>query len=310
MKIAIIGLGNQGMKRLRIAGSDVVCTVDPKNPQATHKSIYEINELDIDAAILCLPDSEKIEAITHFLNRGCHVLVEKPLVGDNMIIDKLKQKFLQNELILQTAYNHRFEPHFQTIKEIISHKQLGRLYKLEIHYGNGTSKLVKDSTWRDKDLGILPDIGSHLLDLIEFWFGEVILKHFLETSHTNLTRNEVSSFDSFSIRGEVDDFHVDLSGTYLNWKNRFFLELIGSEGSIEMNGLCKWGPSELSIRRRTLPAGSPSSKSEILIQDDPTWKLEYDEFKSICITTVPKISNVDIMVNGFFESTWTKLLNT
>lgn len=302
MKVAIVGLGNQGIKRLRIAQSEVVCTVDPKNPQAMFRELNEIKDLDLDAAILCLPEKEKVMAIRFFLGLGCNVLVEKPLTGNNEVLEILKKEFAQRGLVLQTGYNHRFEPHFCTIKEIIASEQLGTLYKLNMHYGNGTASLVKDSIWRDQDLGILPDLGSHLLDLIAFWFGEDFLLRLLASSQTYLSRSEVESFDSFSIRGEIGKFFLDMSGSYLNWKNRFFLELIGSKGSIEMNGLCKWGPSELSIRRRETPSGLPKIKSETLVQEDPTWKLEYEHFKLNCKSATKRTNNLDIILNDFFSA--------
>ena len=308
MRVAIVGLGNQGVKRLRIAGSEVVCTVDPNNPQASHRTLNEISNLDIDSAILCLPEEEKIRAIAYFLERKCHVLVEKPLTGDRDALNELKKEFLNKNLVLQTAYNHRFEPHFRTIKEILQSRELGDLYRLHIHYGNGTSKLVKESPWRDHDLGILPDIGSHILDIISFWFGEDFLSYFIENAQTTLSRNEVNSFDSFSIRGERGNFKIDLSGSYLNWKNRFFLELIGSDGSVEMDGLCKWGPSELSVRKRKMPSGRPDIKSETLIQDDPTWKLEYEDFKKKCELMSIETNNTDLLLNNYFDSVRMKVL--
>ena len=308
MKIAIVGLGNQGIKRLRIAGSDVVCTVDPNNPQASHRTLLQIGNVDIDAAILCLPEEEKIKAVAYFLERNCHVLVEKPLTSDRDTLNKIRREFLNSRLILQTAYNHRFEPHFRTIKEIVQSGKLGNLYRLQIHYGNGTSKLVKESPWRDHDLGVLPDIGSHVLDLLGFWFGEEFLSSFLEDSQTMLSRNEVTSFDSFSIRGAKGKLQIDLSGSYLNWKNRFFLELIGSDGTVEMDGLCKWGPSELSIHKRKIPSGRPEIKSQILIQDDPTWNLEYEDFKKNCKSIKMETNNMDLILNSYFDSIRMKLL--
>ena len=47
---------------------------------------------------------------------------------------------------------------------------LGKVYHCRMFYGNGTARLVRDSAWRDKGAGVLPDLGSHLLDTINFWF--------------------------------------------------------------------------------------------------------------------------------------------
>ena len=41
-------------------------------------------------------------------------------------------------------------------------------------YGNGTARLVRESAWRDAGAGVLPDLGSHLLDTARFWFGDLV----------------------------------------------------------------------------------------------------------------------------------------
>jgi len=30
-----------------------------------------------------------------------------------------------------------------------------------------------DSAWRDQGAGVLPDLGSHLIDTCRFWFGDI-----------------------------------------------------------------------------------------------------------------------------------------
>src|SRR5258708_19394831 len=57
------------------------------------------------------------------------------------------------------------------MKELIVSGRLGRIYSVRMFYGNGTARLVRDSAWRDKGAGVLPDLGSHLLDTALFWFG-------------------------------------------------------------------------------------------------------------------------------------------
>ena len=47
----------------------------------------------------------------------------------------------------------------------------GKVYFARFFYGNGTALEVKHSEWRDRGLGVLPDLGSHLLDMTLFLFG-------------------------------------------------------------------------------------------------------------------------------------------
>ena len=47
---------------------------------------------------------------------------------------------------------------------------------MNFFYGNGTSYVVKKNAWRDKKLGVITDLGSHLLNLCIFWFGTKIKK--------------------------------------------------------------------------------------------------------------------------------------
>ena len=60
------------------------------------------------------------------------------------------------------------------MKELIKKKEIGKLYTCRIFYGNGTSLLVKKSNWRDQKLGVISDIGSHLVDICLFIFNSKI----------------------------------------------------------------------------------------------------------------------------------------
>ena len=65
------------------------------------------------------------------------------------------------------------------------------------------------------------------------------------------------------------------------WKNSFNLDVIGEKGSAHINGLCKWGPSTLEIRKRKLPSGKPKIKIKKIKMKDPTWKLEHIFFEKL-----------------------------
>src|SRR5712691_4818307 len=278
MRVIVVGLGVQGKKRLAVAGKEAVATVDPFNTDAQYKRIEDV-PLDVyDAALVCTPDDAKIGLLNHLLANRKHLLVEKPLFADDPAdLQHLKRLAEANRTVCYTAYNHRFEPHFERMKELIESRQLGRIYSVRMFYGNGTARLVRDSAWRDKGAGVLPDLGSHLLDTAIYWFGPI------EAPLTvwSADRFENRAFDhvTFGVRGTPV---LQLEATLLSWRNDFTCDVYGESGSAHIASLCKWGPSTFTHRTRVLPSGRPPEESVTLVQPDPTWALEYTHFKTIC----------------------------
>ena len=173
LRFIIVGLGIQGYKRKHIAEKNIIATVDPKNAEATYKKIEDIPLNDFDAAFVCTPDSAKIDLLNYLIKHKKHVLVEKPLLTESTEqLEALLNLSRKNNVVCYTAYNHRFEPHFVRMKKIINENLLGKIYSVRMFYGNGTARLVKDSEWRDQAAGVLPDLGSHLLDTLLFWFND------------------------------------------------------------------------------------------------------------------------------------------
>jgi len=160
MRVVVAGLGVQGYKRRRIAGIDFVADVDPVNQEARYRSIADVPIADYDAVLACIPDEPKVELLTYCLGNGKHVLVEKPLwATDEGDIARLETLARKNGVVCYTAYNHRFEPHFVRMRDLIASGELGAIYSCRMFYGNGTARLVRDSAWRDQGAGVLPDLG-------------------------------------------------------------------------------------------------------------------------------------------------------
>lgn len=278
MSVVVVGLGVQGRKRLAIAGRDVVATVDPVIPEAQYRTIDEV-PLDVfDAALVCTPDDAKVEMVAYLLGNGKHVLVEKPLVApDDTMLENLVSICAKTGAVCYTAYNHRFEPHFLRMREVIESGILGRLYLCRMFYGNGTAHDVRQSPWRDKGAGVLTDLGSHLLDTALFWFGALDGPFVVWSAN----RFENRGFDHivFGSRGTPI---LEMEGTFVSWRNSFTADVYGERGSAHINLLCKWGPSIFTLRTRVLPSGRPLEESVTLVQPDPTWALEYEHFKMLC----------------------------
>ena len=278
MRVVVAGLGVQGHKRRRIAGADFVADVDPKNKEAKHRRLEDVPVASYDAALLCVPDDAKLGLINFLVRHKKHALVEKPLLGSESELKALEKKARAAGVFIYTAYNHRFEPHFARLREVVRSGVLGELYHCRMFYGNGTARLVRDSEWRDTGAGVLPDLGSHLLDTLRFWFdgwdGDLRL--------VAAERFENRAPDHVVLSARGGEPAVDLEMTLLSWRNHFYCDLLGEKGSAHIRSLCKWGPTDFIQRTRVLPSGRPAEETDTIVSEDPTWQLEYDWFKAAC----------------------------
>ncbi len=299
MKTVVIGLGIQGNKRAAIAGADLVATVDPVNAAARFKEIREVPLDSFSSALVCTPDQTKFEIIEYLLCNGKNVLVEKPLLAsDNVPIHRLLTLAVQNKAVCYTAYNHRFEPHIVNLKRTLDSGKLGSVYSVRFFYGNGTARDIKLSAWRDQGMGVLPDLGSHLLDMALFLFGEKVMNRSFKPWSFN--RFENKSFDHVIFGSEPDSENRELfvfEASVLSWCNTFSLDVFAENGSAHISCLCKWGPSTLTVRKRVLPSGRPDEESQVIKCSDPTWALEYEHFKSLCKSGNTNLKN-DLWINA------------
>ena len=295
MRVIVVGMGVQGLKRVRVAGKDCVATVDPVNRDAQYKLLEDVPLEDYDAALLCVPDQPKISLLRYLANNRKSVLVEKPLFADNhddlILVENLARK---NGVVIYTAYNHRFEPHFIQMRNLIKSGSLGNIFSCRLFYGNGTARLVRNSEWRDTGAGVLPDLGSHMIDLLSYWFDP--LPGELKIVSSNCFENKASdhvvigSFDG-SIR-----FEIEL--TLLMWRNHFTCDILASKGSAHIESLCKWGPSKFIHRERCLPSGKPKRRRNRFLEcADPTWENEYNYFKQIIANNENCSLKKDIWLN-------------
>ena len=78
MRCLVVGLGIQGKKRLKIAASDAVATVDPVVEGAKYRRLEDVPLEEYDAALCCMPDDPKPALLRYLLKNKKHVLVEKP----------------------------------------------------------------------------------------------------------------------------------------------------------------------------------------------------------------------------------------
>lgn len=294
MRVIVVGYGIQGRKRARVAGQDLVATVDPVNTEADFRTIDDVPADSWDAALLCIPDEPKVALIERLLGQGKHVLVEKPLFADRATLERLGALARVKGVVCYTAYNHRFEPHFIGLKQAIDAGKLGNVHAARFYYGNGTARDVRNSAWRDKGGGVVPDLASHLLDTALYLFDCRDASFQLWSAQ----RFENRAYDHAVFGAAAGRPTFEMTVSLLSWRNHFTADVYGDEGSAHISSLCKWGPSSLTLRNRVLPSGRPDEDTVTLVQADPTWAAEYQHFKALCLAGGPSNTENDIWIQS------------
>ncbi|HOY99308.1 MAG TPA: Gfo/Idh/MocA family oxidoreductase, partial [Candidatus Aminicenantes bacterium] len=167
IKLGIIGVGYLGMQHARIASyleeADLRAVADIEFKKAfeignRHGVRYyqEFEEMldDIDAGIVAVNTSSHYGVAKRLLERGKHVLVEKPITETVDQGEELIALARKNGLILQVGHLERFNPAVEAVENIISEPKFIEVQRL----GSFSA--------RSLDVDVVLDLMVHDLDII------------------------------------------------------------------------------------------------------------------------------------------------
>ena len=191
IRTAIIGLGWPGMQHLKgyIAcdRSEViaVCDLDEKRCEevvqeysipiffTNHRKMLENGE--IDAVSVCLPNFLHAAISIDALNAGKHVLCEKPPACTAQEAQAMADAAKKNKKKLMYAVVQRFSGSAQLLKKMIDNGELGEIYFGKAGYVRRRGIPIGREGWFvDKSKsggGALIDIGVHALDCVWWLMG-------------------------------------------------------------------------------------------------------------------------------------------
>jgi predicted dehydrogenase len=143
------------------------------------KTVRSTSELfddpEIDLVIITTSNNLHYSLSKEALEKGKHVVVEKPMTIRSSEALELIELAKKNKLILCPYQNRRYDSGYRTIKEIVHKKLLGEeIIDCEIHFDRYRPELRGGNAWRERNelgAGIFYDLGSHLIDQTLSLFG-------------------------------------------------------------------------------------------------------------------------------------------
>lgn len=132
---------------------------------------------DIDVVHICTPNHLHKEAVLSAMAHGKHVYCDKPLTATLVESLEIEKALAAYTGINQMTFQTRFLPATLRGKQLIDDGFLGRPLQFRctfMHSGNIDQAAPRK--WRfDKASGggVVADLGSHALDLLTYWLGDI-----------------------------------------------------------------------------------------------------------------------------------------
>lgn len=220
LKIGMVGVGGisgahiPAWEAMEETSLTAVCDIRSENAaKCPGKRFYtDFDEMlekeELDILDICLPTFLHAEFAIKAMERGIHVLCEKPLSLEAADVDRVYDAAARNHVKFMAAQVLRFWPEYELVKELYDSGKYGRLLSGSMFRLNSIPKWSGGNWMRDeKKSGLVPfDLHIHDLDFLVYAFGapQKTLPH----------RSKRPEQDFLSVVYEYPDFFINTEASW------------------------------------------------------------------------------------------------
>ncbi|HEX4213426.1 MAG TPA: Gfo/Idh/MocA family oxidoreductase [Candidatus Dormibacteraeota bacterium] len=232
LRVGVIGLGFAGTTALKsfrnIPGVEVVALAGQERDRlealgaehAIPNLFTDYQDLlalpGLDAISIGVPNGLHRAIAVPALERGLHVLCEKPLARNAREAEEMVLAARHAGRVLQVVFNHRERGDVQLLRRYVDEGRLGRIYYAKAYWmrrrgipGMGSWFVSKEEAGG----GCLIDLGVHVLDMAMFLMGEPGVRTVSASTFDELGKNG-AGFSPHSRKSGADNpFTVEDLGT-------------------------------------------------------------------------------------------------
>lgn len=253
INFAIIGCGDVTEKKSgpafqKIEGSNLVAVMrrDEEKvkdyakrhnvPKYTTDYLELLKDENIQAVYIATPPNMHHFYTLEAAKYGKAIYVEKPMAMSVVECEEMIKVCKEYNVPLFVAYYRRGHDKFKKAKEIIDTKEIGEIRSFNYLYTSKTPTIDPNRAWlltpEISGGGMLYDIGSHMIDLITYLFGEVEMA-------SGISTNQSRVFDANDVTTGILKFKNHVQGSiqlsFNGNENRDELVIIGSSGSLKFS---------------------------------------------------------------------------
>ncbi len=253
---AVIGLGNvaTAVHLPRWATRDDVAIVGVSDTDPSRRAVGQalprarwydhvdtlLAEVDLDFVDICTPPSSHGALVRTALERGLHVLCEKPLVGSLGELTALARLATAGKRVLHTVHNWHHAPIVRRTWELVRQGAIGRVSRVvwqTLRTGPAAAQDERNGNWRlDPSVGgggVLTDHGWHVFYILPSWIGDLPTAVSARLETRRLTAFPVE--DTATVQVMFPHASTEVLLTWAAESRGNWAELTGTAGSIRLD---------------------------------------------------------------------------
>jgi predicted dehydrogenase len=240
-----------------------------------------LKDKDVDAVVLCTPNSQHPAQVIAASKAGKHVFCEKPFTLTKDDAEVAVAAVRKAGITLALGYNRRFHPEMTKLRNQIRSGELGTILHVEATMTFPNALYLKPEHWRahrsETPAGGLAPMGVHAVDGMIDLCGDI--DHVFAQSFRRVV--EVDSDDTTSILFRMKEGMSGYLGTMTATGPGFSFQVFGSKGWVRLEGITHVAGASSEERRTRLfgncrfqPAKGPLQSWEAETIDLPRVTLE------------------------------------
>jgi predicted dehydrogenase len=217
---------------------------------ADHRALLEAETSRLDFVDVATPPSDHATVALDALNRGLHVLCEKPLAASLEEARAMLRQATASQRVLFPCHNYKHAPVIKTVRGLIGSGRIGRVHLVTLQtFRNTHAKGVPAwrTDWRRERRfsggGIAMDHGSHTFYLAFEWLGS----YPVGISARTTTLGPYDTEDDFSCNLR---FPTGVASAHLSWNagvRKVLYTVHGERGAIRVED----DDVELAVQERS-----------------------------------------------------------
>jgi predicted dehydrogenase len=135
-----------------------------------------LNHPGLDGVVVVTPDDLHLPMTLAVIEKGIHVLCEKPLANSATDARRMLEAAERSGVKHMVLFTWRWQPHYQYLKSLFDQGAFGTVYRAQLSFLAGFAR-EREYQWRldpRRSNGVTADLGSHLIDLARWFFGDVV----------------------------------------------------------------------------------------------------------------------------------------